>query len=101
MPALLAVLALLSLPPDTSKGYFTRLARPPAPEVDLDRQGGPVILIVVDALRPDRLTAYGSERDTSPNLARLADEGVVLTNYFVNGNWTRPTTASLLTGLPP
>ena len=34
-------------------------------------------------------------------MAALADEGVVLTNYFVNGNWTRPTTASMLTGLPP
>ena len=31
----------------------------------------------------------------------MADEGAIFTNYFVNGNWTRPSTASLLTGLLP
>ncbi len=88
-------------PPDTSKAYFTGLSRPRVEQLDVERQGGPVILIVVDALRPDRLTPYGFSRDTSPNLAAVADQGVILTNYYVNGNWTRPSTASLLTGLVP
>jgi arylsulfatase A-like enzyme len=101
MTGLVALSLVLALPPDHSKAYFSKLDRPAAQRVQIERGGGPVILIVIDALRPDRLTAYGSERDTSPNLARLADEGLVLTNYFVNGNWTRPSTASILTGLPP
>jgi glucan phosphoethanolaminetransferase (alkaline phosphatase superfamily) len=36
-----------------------------------------VILIVVDALRPDHMGIYGYGRDTTPNLSRLASKGVV------------------------
>ncbi|MEZ4269933.1 MAG: sulfatase [Myxococcota bacterium] len=101
MLAILMTAVVLAAPPDFSKAYFTGLERPNARRIDISRQDGPVILVVVDALRPDRISPYGFSRDTTPNLERLADEGLVLTNYFVNGNWTRPTTASLLTGLPP
>lgn len=34
-----------------------------------------VILVVVDALRPDRLSVYGYERDTTPHLAALQRSG--------------------------
>lgn len=93
------VLAVTS--PDSSHAYFPGLDRPHTPSVYIERDSGPVILIVVDALRPDHLDAYGYDRKTAPHLARLADDGIVLTNYFVNANWTRPSMASLLTGLPP
>lgn len=95
------LLTLLSAANAGPTGYFTGLRRAPAPQIQIGRDGGPVILIVVDAMRPDHLSPYGSTRPTTPNLAKLADDGVILTNYFVNGNWTRPSTASLLTGLPP
>jgi len=36
-----------------------------------------VILIVVDALRPDHMGIYGYERDTTPNLARLERLGML------------------------
>ena len=36
-----------------------------------------VILIVVDALRSDRMGVYGYSRDTTPNLTRLAREGMI------------------------
>ncbi len=96
-----AILALLAAPPDFSKSYFTGLSRPNVTKLQLGAENGPVILIVVDALRPDHLTPYGYQRPTSPNLEQLAREGLVLSNYFANGNWTRPSTASLLTGLFP
>lgn len=89
------------VPPDFSQAYFPELKRPHIEKVKTSREGGPVILIVVDALRPDHMTPYGASRNTTPHIDRLADEGLILTNYFVNGNWTRPTTATLLTGLPP
>ncbi|MBI5511101.1 MAG: sulfatase [Deltaproteobacteria bacterium] len=95
------LLSLVGLPPDLSKAYFTGLTRPATPRVKISSEGGPVILIVVDAMRPDHLTPYGYGRDTTPRLKAVADDGVLLTNYFVNGNWTRPSTASLLTGLLP
>lgn len=100
---LVALFAALTIaaPPDHSKSYFSGLTRPSADRVSVARGDGPVILIVVDAMRPDHLSPYGYFRDTTPSLTALADEGLVLTNYFVNGNWTRPSTASLLTGLPP
>lgn len=92
---------LLATQPAAKATYFTHLQRPMVPAVSWQRDNGPVILIVVDAMRPDHLTPYGSVRPTAPNLARLADDGLVLTNYFVNGNWTRPSTATMLTGLSP
>jgi arylsulfatase A-like enzyme len=97
-----AVLAvLLASSGEPSKNYFTGLDRAHAPSVIIGKTQGPVILIVVDALRPDHLSAYGYQRPTSPNLQDLANDGLVLSNYFVNGNWTRPSTASMLTGLLP
>ena len=81
--------------------YFTNLERIKLERLQITETPGPVILIVVDALRPDRLNAYGFQQPTSPNLKLLADDGVLFTNYFVNANWTRPSTTSLLTGLYP
>jgi glucan phosphoethanolaminetransferase (alkaline phosphatase superfamily) len=34
-----------------------------------------IVLIVVDALRPDHMGVYGYDRDTTPNLSRLANTG--------------------------
>jgi arylsulfatase A-like enzyme len=65
-------------------------------------QVGPnVLLIVIDALRPDRLGAYGYARATSPNLDRLATESWLFTQAVTTAPWTKPAVASLLTGLPP
>lgn len=36
-----------------------------------------VVLIVVDALRPDRMGVYGYARDTTPNLDRMAAAGMI------------------------
>ena len=35
-----------------------------------------VLIILVDALRPDHVGCYGYPKDTSPNIDRLAGEGV-------------------------
>jgi arylsulfatase A-like enzyme len=87
--------------PDAQQPYFQTLERAREEAIHMSSSDGPVILIVVDALRPDRMSAYGASRQTTPNIDRLADEGVIFSNYYVNGNWTRPSTATLLTGLPP
>lgn len=60
-----------------------------------------VLLIVVDALRADHLGCYaGSDRGT-PNMDRLAREGVLFSNAISQSSWTRPAVASLMTGLYP
>jgi arylsulfatase A-like enzyme len=60
-----------------------------------------VILITLDTVRADHLSLYGYERDTSPNLKRLAQEATVYTNAISPGNMTLSSHASIFTGLYP
>ncbi len=57
-----------------------------------------IILIVVDALRSDHLGCYGYERNTSPNIDRLAKDGVKFTQAISAGGWTVESVPSVLTG---
>jgi len=64
--------------------------------------GGPnVLMISIDSLRADHLGTYGYERDTSPNLDRLAAGGVRFDSTVAPTSWTLPSHMSLLTGLDP
>lgn len=60
-----------------------------------------LLLIVIDTLRADRLSAYGHERETSPTIDRLAAEGVLYEEAISAAPWTLPAHASLFTGLFP
>lgn len=60
-----------------------------------------IILIVIDALRADHLGCYGYSRDTSPEIDKLAKEGIIFKNMLAQSSWTKPATASILTGLYP
>ena len=60
-----------------------------------------LLLLVVDALRPDRLGCYGYHRATSPSLDRLAAEGIVFEDACAQASWTLPAVASLLTSSYP
>jgi hypothetical protein len=59
------------------------------------------ILILVDALRADHLGCYAGEDLGTPNMDQLARQGVVFENAISQGSWTRPSTASMMTGLYP
>jgi arylsulfatase A-like enzyme len=63
--------------------------------------GGPIIWLVIDALRPQHLGSYGYERETTPVLDQFADDGVIFTRFYANAPWTRPGTTSMLTGRIP
>jgi arylsulfatase A-like enzyme len=60
-----------------------------------------VLLVTVDTLRPDRLGAFGQPLATSPNVDRLAAEGVLFTDCTVQWPKTWPSMASLVTGAHP
>lgn len=60
-----------------------------------------VLLVTVDCLRPDHMSLYGYERDTTPRLAAFAEDAMVFTNVFATASWTSPGIASLLTGFYP
>ncbi len=70
---------------------------PSSPGPDVARPN--VILIVIDTLRADHLSAYGYGRKTSPNIDRLAAQGVLYEQSISASSWTLPAHASLFTGL--
>lgn len=55
----------------------------------------------MDALRPDFLGCYGYDKNTSPNIDALAEDGVLYENAYATATWTKPSGASILTGLYP
>ena len=60
-----------------------------------------VVLVVVDCLRADHVGAYGYPLPTTPNLDRLAAEGIRFEWSYANATWTKPSMATLFTGFYP
>lgn len=58
-----------------------------------------IVLIVADDLGYGDLGCYGSTINQTPNLDRLASEGMRFTDFHSNGPMCSPTRAALLTGL--
>ena len=61
-------------------------------------QGAPVIVILLDALNPSFLSCYGGRAGLTPNIDRLAAEGVRFTTAIAPAAYTISSIASLLTG---
>lgn len=59
-----------------------------------------VLFVAVDDLRPE-LGAYGQSHIHSPNIDRLAREGLVFERAYVQQAMCSPSRTSLLTGLRP
>jgi arylsulfatase A-like enzyme len=57
-----------------------------------------VVVIVLDNVRASSLSLYGNQRPTSPNLERLARDGVTFTQARSTSSWTLAAHASLFTG---
>ena len=60
-----------------------------------------VVLITVDTLRADHVSAYGAPPANTPHIDRLAREGTVFERAAAPMPLTRPTHASILTGRYP
>ena len=60
-----------------------------------------VILLVLDQLQADQLHCYGSTREDSPNIDRLAQQGVRFAHFFTVASWTTPSFGSLHSSLFP
>ena len=59
-----------------------------------------ILFIAVDDLRPE-LGCYGTEYVKSPNIDRLAENGIMFTQSYCQSAVCNPSRASLLTGLRP
>ena len=63
-----------------------------------------ILLVVVDTLRADHLTPYGyAQNATTPHLQALVaqEQMEVVENVYAASSWTKPSMATLFTGLAP
>ena len=59
-----------------------------------------VIFIHVESMGANRLGVFGNETGATPNLDRLAREGVLFSNFMVPSSGTARTVFGLVTGIP-
>ena len=91
-----AVLSLLILCPlHAQTNAPTQTRRPPAP------RRPNIVLILTDNLGYADLGCYGQTKIKTPNLDRLAAEGVRFTSFYAGSPESVPARAALLTGLAP
>ncbi len=68
----------------------------------MERDAAPgIILISIDTLRADHLSAYGYEKIETPNIDALARDGVLFKKTYAHVPITLPSHASILTGTYP
>jgi arylsulfatase A-like enzyme len=60
-----------------------------------------ILVLVFDAMTARHVSVYGYERETTPNLAKLASRANVYHRNYSPANFTTPGTSSILTGLHP
>lgn len=60
-----------------------------------------VCLVVLDTTRGDHLSCYGYDRATTPNIDRIAAEGLLFRNTLSAANWTPPGHIAIFTGTYP
>jgi len=99
--ALLAAEVILILGVVLYMGRPWRLASP-ASAVSLSSNSRPnIVLITLDTVRADHLSAYGYARPTTPNIDQWARRGVLFENAIAPVSWTLPSLASIFTGVLP
>jgi arylsulfatase A-like enzyme/Flp pilus assembly protein TadD len=65
------------------------------------RDGINVLLITIDTLRADALGAYDTSRRNSPNIDRMASEGVLFEQVVTSAPSTLPSHSTIMTGKQP
>jgi arylsulfatase A-like enzyme len=85
-----------------------RLGGDPRPRGDVDdltalrgRDDVNLLFILIDTLRADRLSSYGYDRPTSPEIDALAADGIRFARQMSQSSWTKCSMASLWTGRYP
>jgi arylsulfatase A-like enzyme len=99
-PSLALLLAVVVAVPCFTRSSLASGA-PSGPRAAAGRSKPDVTLIVIDTLRADRLSCYGNARPTSPVVDAIAAGGTRFDDCVSQAPWTRPSMASLHTGLFP
>ncbi|MFI4912658.1 MAG: sulfatase [Sedimentisphaeraceae bacterium JB056] len=58
-----------------------------------------ILYLDIDTLRPDHLGCYGYHRNTSPNIDRIAEEGVRFNNYYCSDAPCLPSRSALMSSM--
>lgn len=58
-----------------------------------------VLFIDIDTLRPDHMGCYGYYRNTTPNMDRVAEEGIRFDRYYCSDAPCLPSRAALVSGM--
>jgi len=93
------VVGLLGLASYPARHFFSSFSGKQSPSPPA--RGPNIVLIILDAVRADHLSAYGYARPTTPNLDRLAVQGVLFENAVAPSSWSLPSLISIFTGLLP
>jgi HEAT repeat protein len=95
-----ALAALVRLRPPEPESPPEAATVVPAGEIprSLDWSGHDVLLVSVDALRADHVSAYGYPRATTPNLDGLAREGTLFESAYCPTPHTSYSITSMMTG---
>ena len=94
-----AVVRFRSDPSGTVYGDHVFVGEP----VVASRKANPrtVLMVFIDTLRPDHLSLYGYDRDTSAAIDHLAESAAVFTNARSIAPWTLPSARTIVTGRHP
>lgn len=93
-----SLILILAVP---GAGFLIEIGAPAAPAgggVPGPRQ---VILISIDTLRADAVSAYGEGGALTPRIDGLAGGGLLFARAYAPSPWTLPSVATLLTGVHP
>jgi hypothetical protein len=93
-----AVAMRLRPPPSGDPPAASPVAAPSEVARSLDWTGHDVVLVSVDALRADHVSAYGYPRPTTPNLDALAHEGTLFESAYCPTPHTSYSITSMMTG---
>ena len=77
--------------------YVKAAGQPRKPE----KKARNVIVVMVDTLRADHTAPYAKTRVKTPVFDRFAREGVLYERFSAVEDWTKPSCATMLTGLYP
>ncbi len=89
---ILVIVALCGVVAAASGWWFARASAP---------VNGPIVLVSIDALRADRLRAYGYSDARTPAIDTLAADGIVFEHAYSHVPQTLPAHVAMLTGRLP
>ncbi len=92
---LVASFSLFTLQAQTNISQSSATNRPPAP------RRPSIVLIIADNIGYGDLGCYGQTKVKTPNLDRLANDGIRFTSYYAGSPEDQASRASLMTGLEP